>query len=469
LLLLVAAIEVVAWSAVLPPLQGPDEDAHYSYAQYLAETGKKPAIDHGTGIASAEADSAQAGFNLFALIGRPQARPFWAPSEVKAWNAYEAKLGPESRATGSGPNAVAKNPRLYYVYAGVPYRVGEGARFFTRLFWMRMANGLLLLGTIVLTWMIAAELFRSVVARTVATAAAALVPMAAFMGAVVNPDTMLTTIWAAALLLALRLVGRGFSPLRVGGLVALCIASVFVHGRGLPLVPFAVVALVLAWLRHRPPLRATLAWTGVGLVALVGGYAVYRSARDGGVYGGELSYRKSFNLGGFASFVWQFYLPKLDFMAVRPGPAFGYRQMFIEGYLPGVFGQEDARFSAEVYDAIRALAFAGFAVLVAGLIARREALRGRWDLFVLLAVLVVFALGLLHLASYRAVTDPNAPNALIVGRYLLPLTPVFGLAVAFVVALLRPRWRAYGAALVVALGVVLQLAALGITAARFYG
>ena len=41
-LLTVATIQVARGCLVLPPFQGPDEDAHFAYVQYLAETGKRP-------------------------------------------------------------------------------------------------------------------------------------------------------------------------------------------------------------------------------------------------------------------------------------------------------------------------------------------------------------------------------------------------------------------------------------------
>ena len=48
----------------------------------------------------------------------------------------------------------------------------------------------------------------------------------------------------------------------------------------------------------------------------------------------------------------------------------------------------------------------------------------------MLAAIAVSMIGLLHLASYRALVGSGDP--LITGRYLLPLVTVFGLAVAFV-------------------------------------
>ena len=49
-LLAVATIQVVAWILVLPPFQGPDEDAHFAYVQHLAETGEATDRHAGSGM-----------------------------------------------------------------------------------------------------------------------------------------------------------------------------------------------------------------------------------------------------------------------------------------------------------------------------------------------------------------------------------------------------------------------------------
>ena len=73
----------------------------------------------------------------------------------------------------------------------------------------------------------------------------------------------------------------------------------------------------------------------------------------------------------------------------------------------------------------------------------------------------------LHFAAYRNLQiDPS--NPVIVGRYLFPLLPLFGVAVAIVVRELPERAStAVGTALLFT-GVLLGLSGLGMTAVRFY-
>jgi hypothetical protein len=468
LILAVALVEILAWSVVIAPLQGPDENNHYSYAQYLAETGHRPSYGEGNSTISTETGTAYAGFNLYGLIGRADARPFWSPAAYAGWNNAQKKLKRSDRSNGSGPNAVAKNPPLYYAYEAIPYRLGADAGFLNRLWLMRIANGLLFVLTVALTWLAAAELFRSTLARTVAAGAVALQPMAGFMSGVVNPDTMLATVWAAFVVVALRLVLRGFTAWRVAGLTAISIASVLTHGRGLPLLPVALFALALGWWRHRPAISRR--WALAGAAALVVGLAVavkLVSAR-GGAYGGEINLGKGFSLRQFGAFVWQFYFPKLPFMDVRVGPSYGYRQLFIERFLAGSFGSLEVQFATRIYQLVQLAAGVGLVALIAAIVARWRAVAARWDAFLLLLATVVSCVGFLHLASYRAIVGGSGGDPLIVGRYLLPLMCVFGLAVAFVVTSVKRRYQLGLAAVVLSLGVLLQLGALGLTFARFY-
>jgi Predicted membrane protein (DUF2142) len=474
LLLLVGLIEVLAWTAVTAPFQGPDEAAHYAYVQYFAETGHKPSFDGGGGIVSRETDGVFSGFNLYTLKQQPTARPFSTSSEKSYWQDYEKTVKPADRASGSGPNSVAKNPPLYYAYESIPYRasLALGAGPLGRLFWMRVANAALFLLTIWLTWLIASELFASILLRAITTATVVLLPMAAFMGAVVNPDTLLATIFAAALLLALRLLQRGFSRGRVVGLLALTAASLLTHGRGLPLLVFALGALAFAWYRHRPPIRPVAIWAAAGTAILIAGFVAYRlilsGSGGGGLYGGEL-HLGHFSPTQFVSFVWQFYLPKLPFAATRPGPNFGWYQFFIQGYLPGSFGGEEVRWATNTYRMAQLAVFAGFVALIAAAVSLRARLGARWDVALLVLAFVVVPVLFLHLASYRAVVQPGATNALIVGRYLLPLTPALGIAVALILRAVRGSWQLAAAGVVAALGVLLQLGALGLSIERFYG
>jgi 4-amino-4-deoxy-L-arabinose transferase-like glycosyltransferase len=335
---------------------------------------------------------------------------------------------------------------------------------------MRLWTGLLFIVTVALAWLLAAELFASVFLRTVATGVVVLQPVLAFEAGIVNSDVALTAVWTAFTLCAVRMVNRGPSPKRAVAVFALAALAVLTHGRGLPLVGAAVVALGLAWWRHRPPVRAGVLWAGGGAAVLAVGALVYKlvlnRSEGGALYGGEL-HLGHFHIGQFLNYLWQFYLPKLPGAPPRIGANYGYRQFFIEKYF-GTFGSLEVGFAPDVMRLIQLLAFAGLVALAIALFRRRAEIALRWDVFALLAFIAGGCILFLHIVSYRAMVDGGG-DPIIVGRYLLPLTPIFGLAVAFVVRSAGRRAGPYLAAFILALGVLLQLGGLGLTLDRFYG
>lgn len=469
-LLAVAALLTLAWSFTTGPLLAPDEPQHYNYAQHLAETGKRPNLLLGPHADSTVTGTALTFFNIVQTAGDPNGRPGYTRAEQQRWPLLEKALDSSAYEDGGGPNALAKNPPLYYAYEVVPYHVGkELGGFFGSLWAMRLASGLLFLITIALTWLIASELFASTLPRVVATGFVALLPEMGFLSGAVNADNLLICIWTAFVLMALRLVRHGPTTGRTLALFALAAASLLTHGRGTAILFPLVIVVLVAYLRQRRPLRRTLIQLGAGVAVVAAVYSAYRlfASPTGGAYGGEVTFPTgAASLGELLSSIWQFYLPKLPLMSPRVGPAYGYRQVVIET-LFGTFGSVDTRFSRETYDLIQGGVALLLVACAAGLVAHRHSLARRWPELVVLASTTAGMLTLLHAASYRALlfgTDP-----LITGRYLLPLAPIFGCGIAFVVWALPRRVGVVVSAVVLASLVALTLGGLGISADRFYG
>src|SRR3954449_3685523 len=110
ILLILAAVEALAWIAIVPAFQGPDEGAHFGYTQNLAENHARPEFDKGSGTDSTEVGSAMTFLNLRALAGSPNARPLYSEPDLKAWHNLEHTLPDAPKKNAGGPNAVAKNP-----------------------------------------------------------------------------------------------------------------------------------------------------------------------------------------------------------------------------------------------------------------------------------------------------------------------------------------------------------------------
>ena len=475
-LLVVALVLAVAWATIVPPFQGPDEDAHFAYVQHLAETGEapSPSVTSGAGAHSTELQRALERLGLLAAMGNAGARPAWDAADLAEWAAFERDLSPAQRSDGAGANPIAKNPPLYYAIAVVAYEASPSRSLFGRLATTRLVGVLLFVLVVALTWLAAAELTGRTWARLLAAGVVALQPQLAFMAGIANTDILLVAIWTAFVALAIRTLRRGPTTARVGGLVALAALSPLTHGRGLALLPALAVVLALAWWRHRPPLAHALAWAGGGVAVLAVALLAVRHFTTGGgvaggaLYGGQTSYieQGGFALGDFLAHVWRFYLPALPGMGERLGPAFGFRQMWVETFW-GKFGWLDVSFPSRVYTLLRyglVLVLVGTA---AALAARRRELRCEWTVAVALAATAASLVALLHLVSYLALLDTG--DTLIVGRYALPLVGIVALAIAFVATSLPRRLGPLLAAGLLAFGVLLQLGGLGLTVVRFYG
>lgn len=476
LLLAVALLLSLSWGLATAPLQGPDESEHVGYVEHLAETGRLPSSTTGTGGAYAGDESAalQQG-GLLRLVQNRGVRPLWSPGAEQRFRAVEDALPPDARTTGAGPTPVGVNPPLYYAFEAIGWRLTPGAGFFGKLYVLRLGSTMIFLLLVGLTWLLAGEVFGGrVVPRTVATGVVALLPMAGFMSGIVNTDIMLAAWYAAFLWLAVRTARLGLTWKR-SALLSLTVAlAVLTHGRGLALVPALAVALAAAWLRHRQGLWETARNAAAAAGTLLAGLLVYRLAAStagggGALYGGEASLNNqssAFNIRQLLSSIWQFYLPKLDAMAPRLGPPIGYRQIFVQQYFAGVFSSFEVYFPYWVYDLVQVSV--GVLVLVlysAGLVRWRRA-AAHWPAIVILTATAGCLLLFLHVASYRALLGGD--NPLIVGRYLLPMTAITGVAAGAIVAALPRRVGVVVGALLLTGLLALSLGALGLNVQRFY-
>jgi 4-amino-4-deoxy-L-arabinose transferase-like glycosyltransferase len=475
LLLAVAAVLSLSWNLVTAPMQGPDEADHIGYVEHLAETGKIPsAAPGGNGAyATDEVGALEAGY--LRMYQNRLARPPWTAEAERRFRGFEDSLPDGARDNGNGPNSVGKNPPLYYLYEAAGWKLAVGAGFFGKIFVLRLLSGLMLLAMVAFTWLAAGEAFgRRRLPQTVAAGVVALFPMAGFMSGIVNTDIMLAAIWTAFLWLALRTARLGLTWQRAAGLSAVTVLSVLTHGRGLALVGALLIALLVAWLTHARTLRCTLRAAVSSGIVLAGGLGIYKilvSASGGGaLFGGEanIGSQSAFSIRQLLSGIWQFYLPRLDSMVPRIGPqGFGYRQFYVQQYFGGVFSSFEVYFPYIVYDAVQLAVFVLLIALYTIGAVRFRTIWPHWPKIAIVAGTAACLVFFLHLASYRALAN-GSESPLIVGRYLLPMTGIVGIAIAAVVAGLPRRAGTVVASVVLVGMIALSLAALGLNVERFY-
>ena len=473
-LLAMATIQVVAWSLVLPPFQGPDEDAHFAYVQHLAETGERPDLADGSGFAySTEQGEAMKWADLFVLRGVIAARPGWTEAAERRWHELEMSL-PDNASSDSGQNAAGQTPPLYYSLEAIPYHLSPGGSFFNRFYMARFWSAGFYVAAVAFMWLIASELFRPVWARTLATAIFGLHPKLAMLGALINPDILLVLIWTAFIYLGLRIVRHGPSLRRLIGTGAAVAASVLTHGRGLAILPALLVLLGIAYLRWRPPLRQTLQFTAIGLAIAVAGLAVtgvFTSgvSGEGAAYGGTIGWLedRSFNIRQFLSYVWQFYLPKPEFMQPSIGvPGYGFREVYIQSFYSDLASLDIGypRFTIDLLQVATMLLLVGLYTVA---VTHLDAVKRNWPTVAFLVLSGLSMVAVLHVSSYaNMLVNPGDP--VLTGRYLFPLLSLLAVGITVVVAALPRRIGAFASGVLLATGIVLQLSGLGMAFVRFY-
>jgi 4-amino-4-deoxy-L-arabinose transferase-like glycosyltransferase len=472
-LLVAAGLMGLAWLLMVPALQTPDEVAHFAYTQRIVETHSLPQTVKAKGFPfSSEVGTAANYADELALVGNLGARPATNPAIVKVWRRANADLFPGARKNGTGANPARQNPPLYYLYEAIPYEIASHNNFFDRLYLMRLASIPLYLATIAFAWLIAGELFhRRTWMQTIAAGVVAVQPQFAFIGSAVNPDVLLAAVWAAFLWVAIRTVKYGPTVRRILAIGALSAASVLTHGRGIPILLPAGLAVGIALWRNRPFTPRLLAAAGGAAAIVVGVVAAYFaivSGSGGSVDGGTItaSGGKPFSLHQFASYVWQFYLPKLSFMDPMIGPHYTYKRAFVETFY-GIFGNLEVEFPAWIHSAELWFSLLLVAGVIVAVVLRWRSVRSQWPVAIVLLAAIFGMLAGLHVAAYRGMLV-NPVDPIIVGRYLFPLITLFGAAVAMVVSILPRRIGPLVGVTIVMLGLALELAGLGLTAARFY-
>jgi len=475
---LIALLNALTWSLIVPLFQTPDEQAHVAYAQYIAEKGRPPSHGSpGQGVSEQERELLT-GLHWKLMVHRPWARPLDSSAAHRRLERTLDRPANPAREGPGGGTAINYSP-LYYAAAAVAYRLSPATDLFDRVHAMRIVSVLLAALTVFLVYLFLRELLPGTPwAWPVGALAVAFQPLFGFIGGGVNNDNLVTAAATGALLALAICFRRGLTPRTGIALGAWVAVGVLAKPSMVGLVPGIVLGIAVLVLRapsdaRRRALLGAGTAVAVAAIPLLLYVAVNATVWDRGLFlagpgaekPGRVVYHPPATIGGRIGYIWQFYLPRLPSM----GHAFhGYplRHLWFDGFV-GKFGWLDYGFSNWVYD----LALGVYAALLvlAGreLIACRDALRRRaWEL----ATYAVMALGLLGLLNWigydlRAGQTIGFEQA----RYLLPL---LGLYAAIIALAARGAGRRYGPAvgiLIVSVAITHSIVAMLLTLTRYYG
>jgi hypothetical protein len=476
LLVAVAAVLTLTWSLFQPPFQGPDEAGHVEYVQRIVEGPALPwkavgGCDGCVERGSVEFRHAYRESGLQAMQGNLSAKDTASHADEAIWHASERRLPEDSRSDFSAPaasepvitggNATLRNPPAYYLYAAVPYAATYPADLFGRSLAMRLWNIPLIAAVVAGTWVLTGLLLGG--RRWLQTVAAAIVAVNAQLvdlAATVNADILLAALYTAALALMALVLVRGSTRGRWIALAAVTVLAGLTHPRGAALLaPVAITAAIVWWRATAPHDRRArrLGWAGAGAAAALAALVTFASATGGSLRPGPVR--------EFASYLWQFYLPRPGFMTPTLRADWDARDVFVDRFW-GTFAQFDVVSNASI-DIMALLAPLGLIAFVAFAVARRRSLwRMRAVAGVLLLAVVSYLLAS-HVGAWRTLTDGSS-DPVMTGRYLLPFVALLGAGVAALVSWLPVPVRAPAAAAAVFGALALQLSALGALVHRFH-
>jgi hypothetical protein len=477
----VALLNGIAWGLITPLFQTPDEAGHVAYVQYVAETGKPP-----TGRSGIPHFSPQERQLLNALRWKDVQRrkddrlPGTATYQKRLQGAVDTTADPLS---GGGYTTDTNNPPLYYYAAAAVYHLSPWTALPDRVHVLRLFSALLAALTVLFVFLFLRELVPSTPwAWPVGALAVAFQPMFGFTSSGVTSDTILYAASAGTFYLFALAFRRGLTTRRgvaIGAFAAVGLLSKLNMLGLAPGILFGLAVLVLmAGDRRREAIRGALAALGVVAVPVVTYMLLNSTVWDrslwfgtsgvpplSGIVPGKPHAGYSGGILDAASYMWQFYLPRLGFMH-NFFHSYQLRQIWFNGFI-GQFGWLDFGFPQWVYNWSLGLVAGLLVLVVRQLVMFRSVLRTRlWEL----ATYVVLGFGLLVLiAATSYVARQGGANGYEQPRYLFPLLALYGALVALAA---RGAGKRYGPAVgvfIVCIAVAHTAASMLLTLTRYYG
>jgi hypothetical protein len=411
LIAVAAILRALVWVVALPPWQGPDEGAHYSYVERIAvEHSITPLDRSGHDSFSDAIAQSTASTDYIGSLTHQQLRLL--RRDMTAFPPEPGNLSGHS----SGTLLTGSYPPEYYLLGAVAYEIPGLHTATARLYSIRIVSALLggLAALLIFRLLLAAgvpELF-----ALLGTAAFVQLPMFTQSSAIVNPDILLS-VTLAGLTASLLRARVDMSRRRLLFVLLWAVLATLAKPIGGPTALVLAIALLglgpagSSWRRRLGVAAALFSSIVVSYVAeaVVASFSVRGTLTTFSMIRYTLSY------------LWQFYLPRLGFM--MPGPYAGHHYLpswwvWIETSV-GRFSWLTVPMSQWWYRlALWTLVVAAAAAAYGLVRYRSRDVRVVGALFVAVLAYVL----LLHMAEVLLVI--NDGGLLLQGRYLLPIVPL---------------------------------------------
>ncbi|HSZ13736.1 MAG TPA: DUF2142 domain-containing protein [Solirubrobacteraceae bacterium] len=469
---LVAFLNAACWSIVTPPFEAPDEPSHFAYTQLLVQNRRLPTSI--TENFSPAEDVVMEDLHILQSRGRVGRYTFSSASQQRQLEHDLERPLPRS-GTGAAGGA-ATGPPLYYLLETIPYALASPGTLLDQLELMRLLSALMGAATALLVFLFVRETLPAARwAWTVGGLGVALAAPLAYMSGAVNPDAMLAAVAAALFYCMARGFRRGLTPRLAAAIGVLSAAGFLTKLNFIGLAPGVMLGLIVLSARiARTGRRSAAALILAGSLALAASpplvYLLVNALSNHpklGIVSTTLTLAgRGHPLLGAIGYIWQYYLPRLPGMTDHfPGLSMPLQVWFDKSI--GFYGWLDVSFPVWVDDAAL-LPVALIAILCArSLLAGASALRRRGAELLVYGAMAVGLMSLIGATAYFNTEGQQLGFA--EPRYLLPLLPLLGAALALAARGAGRRWGPVAGALIVALLFAHDLFSQLLVVSRFYG
>jgi hypothetical protein len=466
---LVACLNAVAWSIITPPFQVPDESSHFAYTQQLAENQQLPtstSIEY-----SQEEEIALRDLHWSEVQRHPGNHTIFASAaQQQLQKDLDQNL---SRRGGGGVGVSASEPPLYYVLQIIPYELGSPGTLLDQLELMRLLSALMAGLTALFAFLFIRETLPGVPwAWTVGGLGVALAPLLGFMSGGVSPDSMLFAVCAAVFYCLSRAFRSGLTQQLAIAIGVLTAVGLLTKLSFIGLAPGVILGLFGATVRvpranrrqASRALRLALAIAAIPVCVYIFADLLSSQPRLGILSTASQIVGEGRSIIGAVSYIWQFYLPRVPGMAnLFPGISLP-RQVWFDRSV-GLYGWLDTSFPLWV-DSV-ALVLAG----LIGLLCARTLIAGRIAVKQRSAELVAYGamgVGLAILIAASNYVNPAEALSYAEPRYLLPLLPLLGVALALAARGAGRRWGPSVGVLIIVLVLAHDIFSQMLVVSRYY-
>jgi 4-amino-4-deoxy-L-arabinose transferase-like glycosyltransferase len=273
-LLITSLLQGLIWSIITPPLQGPDEPAHFANVQHFCENGSSVpmGLHHKY---SKELHQASDLLKLNKIKFNESYTFYFTDSERESVLSMINDIPLADRRESSDVrNPAGHYPPLYYLVGSIGYYLFYDHNIIDRLWGVRLVTVFITMMTILVTYFLATLFFPDdIICARLASCLMLLHPMSAFLGSCVNCDTMLIFVSTVMILLFMLMIRKGATwKLQAG--ISICIAlGLLTKPTFSAMIPLWPLAFYISCRRHElERKKAVLHWifiVGALLITIV--------------------------------------------------------------------------------------------------------------------------------------------------------------------------------------------------------